>query len=125
MIAASIPTEALSDVLLAHRQSKLANAMYPAELVRRYPSIKAVSVHPGVVETDLLTSLPPFRRRLIYGIVKLQGIKILKENEGCLNQLWAAAGARRDELVNGAFYSKLYFTSFSLLHLLCVVRLKQ
>ena len=99
--------------------------MYPEELVRRYPSIKAVSVHPGVVETDLLTSLPPFRRRLIYGVVKLQGIKILKEDEGYLNQLWAVAGARGNELVNGAFYSKLYFTSFSLLHLLCVVRLKQ
>lgn len=99
--------------------------MYPAELVRRYPSIKAVSVHPGVVETDLLTSLSPFRRRLIYGVVKLQGIKILKEDEGCLNQLWSAAGARRDELVNGVFYSKLYFTYFSSLFVLRVVRLKQ
>lgn len=86
--------------------------MYPEELVRRYPSIKAVSVHPGVVETDLLTSLPPFRRRLIYGVVKLQGIKILKEDEGYLNQLWAVAGARGNELVNGAFYSMLYFTFF-------------
>lgn len=88
--------------------------MYPEELVRRYPSIKAVSVHPGVVETDLLTSLPPFRRRLIYGVVKLQGIKILKEDEGYLNQLWAVAGARGNELVNGAFYSMLYFTFFFL-----------
>lgn len=82
--------------------------MYPAELTRRYPSIKAVSVHPGVVETDLLTSLPPFKRRLICGIVRLQGINILKEDEGRLNQLWAAAGAKKDELVNGAFYRKLF-----------------
>ncbi|KAI1098815.1 oxidoreductase [Jackrogersella minutella] len=85
-------------------QSKLANILYASELARRYPSIKAVSVHPGVVATDLLNNLSKVKKAFVYGVNWLQGISVMDENKGRLSQLWVAAGAKRDELVNGAWY---------------------
>lgn len=32
------------------------------------------------------------------------GVSIMEEKQGRLSQLWAAAGAKKDELVNGGFY---------------------
>ncbi|KAI1637239.1 putative short-chain dehydrogenase [Biscogniauxia mediterranea] len=85
-------------------QSKLANVMYAAELARRHPEIMAVSVHPGVVNTDLVSTLSPAGRALVYVSTWIQGDSVLEEEQGCFSQLWVAAGARRDELVNGGFY---------------------
>jgi elongation factor P hydroxylase len=34
----------------------------------------------------------------------MQGIPMLKPHEGAYNQLWCAAGAKKDELRNGGFY---------------------
>ncbi|KAI1089955.1 oxidoreductase [Rostrohypoxylon terebratum] len=85
-------------------QSKLANILYASEVARRYPSIKAASVHPGVVATDLVNNLPTMRKAMVYGVNWLKGIKIVDEKKGRLSQLWAAAGASRNELVNGAYY---------------------
>ncbi|KAI0550360.1 putative short-chain dehydrogenase [Xylaria curta] len=85
-------------------QSKLANVVYAAEVARRYPQIVAVSVHPGVVKTDLVNTLSASEKALVYGANFLMGVSLMKEEQGCLSQLWVAAGARRDELVNGAYY---------------------
>lgn len=87
-----------------YRQSKIANILYAAEIARRYPSIKAVSVHPGVVATDLVNNLPAMRRAFIYSTIWLMGGGVVEPKKGCLSQLWVAAGAKRDDLVNGAFY---------------------
>ncbi|KAI0884934.1 oxidoreductase [Annulohypoxylon maeteangense] len=89
---------------LRYGQSKLSNILYAAEIARRYPSIKAVSVHPGVVATDLVNNLPTMRKALVYGTNWLMGISVMDENKGRLSQLWVAAGASRNELVNGAYY---------------------
>ncbi|KAI1442444.1 oxidoreductase [Annulohypoxylon stygium] len=89
---------------LHYGQSKLANILYAAEVARRYPSIKTVSVHPGVVATDLVNNLPTMRKAMVYGTNWLMGIKIVDEKKGRLSQLWVAAGASRNELVNGAYY---------------------
>ncbi|XXG97293.1 hypothetical protein Hte_003589 [Hypoxylon texense] len=85
-------------------QSKIANILYAAEIARRYPNIKSVSVHPGVVATDLVNNLPTMRRAFIYTAIWLMGGGIVEPKKGRLSQLWVAAGAKRDELVNGAFY---------------------
>ncbi|KAI1420881.1 putative short-chain dehydrogenase [Xylaria sp. FL1777] len=85
-------------------QSKLANIVYAAEVARRYPQIMAVSVHPGVVKTDLVNSLSFSEKALVYGANFVMGVKLMEEEQGCLSQLWVAAGARRDQLVNGSFY---------------------
>ncbi|KAI0907347.1 putative short-chain dehydrogenase [Ustulina deusta] len=90
--------------LTRYGQSKLANVVYAAELARRYPQIMAISVHPGVVKTDLLNSLSLSEKALVYGGNFLMGVKLMEEEQGCLSQLWVAAGARKDQLVNGGFY---------------------
>lgn len=80
--------------------------MYAAELARQYPNtnIKFISVHPGAVNTHLTTSIP-WHLRLITSIVLLfMGVTFIEEDQGRLSQLWAAAGAKENELVNGGFY---------------------
>ncbi|KAI1210801.1 oxidoreductase [Annulohypoxylon truncatum] len=88
-----------------YAQSKLANILYAAEIARQYPSIKAVSVHPGVVATDLVNNLPNMRKVLVYAANWLMGVGVVDGKKGRLSQLWAAAGASRNELVSGAYYT--------------------
>lgn len=35
----------------------------------------------------------------------IRGVGVLPIEKGCLSQVWAAAGAGKDELVNGAYYT--------------------
>jgi hypothetical protein len=82
----------------------LANIVYAAELARRYPKILSVSVHPGVVQTDLVNSLSSIKRYFTYGANWVQGITIMTPDQGRLSQLWVAT-AKRTEIVNGGFYT--------------------
>ncbi|KAI9720004.1 MAG: hypothetical protein M1812_003129 [Candelaria pacifica] len=81
-------------------QSKLANILYAAQLARRYPSILSVSVHPGVVNTTLVSGLGTGLKTLVY-LTNLGKVKTPKE--GAWNQLWAAT-TKREEIVNGEYY---------------------
>jgi NAD(P)-dependent dehydrogenase (short-subunit alcohol dehydrogenase family) len=81
-------------------QSKLANILYAAELARQHPQLTCVSVHPGVVATDLVNTLGVRDKLMVYAGNKW---KLNTESEGVLNQLWAATTADRAKLVNGAF----------------------
>lgn len=64
----------------------------------------AVSVHPGVVATDLVRNLNSVKKAFVYTTVWATGEKIIPPEEGAHNQLWSAAGAQKSEIVNGAFY---------------------
>lgn len=79
-------------------QSKLANILYATELARRYPSITAVSVHPGVVSTELVSKLGLVNKALVY---LLNMGKIKSPAEGVWNQLWAATA---ENVTSGAYY---------------------
>jgi NAD(P)-dependent dehydrogenase (short-subunit alcohol dehydrogenase family) len=83
--------------------SKAANILFAAELARRYPSITSVSVHPGVIMTDLYSSMSSRSSVVALGhkVMSCVGTSV---PQGALNQLWAAAGAKKDELTNGAYY---------------------
>jgi NAD(P)-dependent dehydrogenase (short-subunit alcohol dehydrogenase family) len=80
-------------------QSKLANLLYAAELARRYPQITSVSVHPGVVSTDLLQTQTAFMKALI----RITNPFVLTPAEGARNQLWAAT-AVKSGITNGEYY---------------------
>ena len=82
--------------------SKVANILFAAELSRRYPSIMSVSVHPGMISTNLYNALKQssLLNNLGSKILLLFGSSILK---GAYNTLWAAVAARQD-LVNGSYY---------------------
>lgn len=81
-------------------QSKLANVLYAAQLAERYPQITSVSVHPGVVETELMTgqSLPDrmFLKLTTFG-------KTITPQEGAKNALWAAT-TDKVNIKNGSYY---------------------
>ena len=85
---------------IRYGQSKLANILYASELARLHPNVTSVSIHPGVVETDLVGNLSFGKKSLVY-LTNLG--KLLKPAEGAYNQLWAAT-APRDKIVNGAYY---------------------
>jgi NAD(P)-dependent dehydrogenase (short-subunit alcohol dehydrogenase family) len=87
---------------LRYGQSKLANLIYAQELARRYPDITTVSVHPGVIMTDLVGGLPLSKR--IFVSATSIGMK-RKPEEGAWSQLWCV-GTPKEELHkhNGAFY---------------------
>lgn len=83
--------------------SKAANILFAAELSRRYPSIKSVSVHPGIILTDLYHSINQRSSFIALGSKTLRffGSSV---SEGAYNELWAAAGAKKEDLVNGGYY---------------------
>ncbi|KAJ5096404.1 hypothetical protein NUU61_005760 [Penicillium alfredii] len=83
--------------------SKAANILFAAELARRYPSLTSVSVHPGIILTDLYGAIS--ESSLIAGL-GTQTLSFFGSSVpvGARNQLWAAAGAKKEDLVNGAYY---------------------
>ncbi|KAK5944769.1 hypothetical protein PMZ80_001969 [Knufia obscura] len=87
--------------------SKAANVLFAAELARRYGSkgITSVSLHPGVILTQLYDptrnsnfivrlGLPLFARLLFDDVPR-----------GALGQLFLAAGAKKENITNGAYYT--------------------
>ncbi|KAM0344545.1 hypothetical protein ACHAPU_007525 [Fusarium lateritium] len=81
--------------------SKLANVHYAAALAERYPAMKIISLHPGVVHTNL--TAPVYGGSVIFGtamrlIYTLTGIDVAK---GTLNQLWAISDPKAE---SGVFY---------------------
>ncbi|KAJ5939231.1 hypothetical protein N7466_002365 [Penicillium verhagenii] len=83
--------------------SKAANILFAAELSRRYPSITSVSVHPGVIMTDLYQSVGSRTPLFSLGAKAMQLVGSTV-SQGAYNSLWAAAGAKKQDLVNGAYY---------------------
>lgn len=80
-------------------QSKLANVQYAAELARRYPSVTSVSLHPGVVNTDLVGRLKPDEKDLVNQMNKV----MVEPEEGVYNTCWCAT-TNKSAIKNGELY---------------------
>jgi NAD(P)-dependent dehydrogenase (short-subunit alcohol dehydrogenase family) len=87
--------------------SKAANILFASELARRYPAIKSVALHPGIVSTQLYDGTRETNQTAKYGLSVAMRLAFRSTQSGALNQLWAAAGARKDELVNGGYYTPI------------------
>jgi NAD(P)-dependent dehydrogenase (short-subunit alcohol dehydrogenase family) len=85
-------------------QSKLANIVYASELARRYPNITAVSVHPGVIFTNLWSVQWSLLNRAFVYLATL-GQSIPAE-EGAYTPCWAMTTSKAN-LADGAFYEKV------------------
>ncbi|KAL4771501.1 hypothetical protein BDW60DRAFT_217345 [Aspergillus nidulans var. acristatus] len=82
--------------------SKAANVLFAAELARRHPEILSVSVHPGAVVTDLYQQSK--KAGLFYEASVGLMMKFFRSiRTGALTQIWAA-GAPREQLINGGYY---------------------
>jgi NAD(P)-dependent dehydrogenase (short-subunit alcohol dehydrogenase family) len=85
--------------------SKAANILFAAELARRYPTLTSVSIHPGIIKSDIWNSVNENSAFTRFGL-KLAGPFIFETIEtGAHNTLWGAAAAKKDELRNGAYYT--------------------
>ncbi|EDU48246.1 FabG Dehydrogenase with different specificities related to short-chain alcohol dehydrogenase [Pyrenophora tritici-repentis] len=88
--------------------SKLANVLFARELAEQYPQITSVSLHPGVILTDLFNAV---RANVflkvglwVYGFLGLFLPGHYRSPEGgALNTTWCAT-VSREELENGAYY---------------------
>lgn len=85
--------------------SKAANILFAAELARRYPAFKSVSIHPGLIKTDLYLPNQKVNSLFKYGLALFGPLMLMGVPKGAYNQLWAAVGAKREELVDGAYYT--------------------
>lgn len=82
--------------------SKAANAVMATELARRYPQITSVSLHPGVVPSQLwqFTVETNLVIRYLYPIAKKF---LVSEREGAFTHMFLT-GADKSKLKNGAYY---------------------
>lgn len=81
-------------------QSKLANVLYAREIARRFggEGVSAVSLHPGVIHTGLVTNQPRVKRWFIGLTTESVG-----EEDGAKNQVWCAT-AGREQIESGGYY---------------------
>lgn len=85
-------------------QSKLANILFAKGLASRYPGITSVSVHPGIITTDLYASSKENSFLLRWGLKLTSWMVFSGVEQGARNQLWASV-AGKGALVNGAYYT--------------------
>ena len=85
---------------MRYGQSKLANILYGSQLAQHYPELSVVVIHPGVINTSLVSSLGLVNKM----IVRLTNIgQMSTPEEGVQNTLWAATTEKKS-LQSGAYY---------------------
>ncbi|KLJ06746.1 hypothetical protein EMPG_17767 [Blastomyces silverae] len=82
--------------------SKAANVVLAAQLARLYPQITSVSLHPGLIMTNLYSSTKSSNPLVRYATAVAAPL-LPSEEEGVLNHLWAA-GVEKKMLTNGGYY---------------------
>ena len=92
-----------SGVWVKYGYSKLANILFARALALNHPDLTSVSIHPGVINTDLYLpnqqSNPIMRLGLAVG-----GWLRTSVSTGAFNQLWAAT-CRKERIESGAYYT--------------------
>ncbi|KAF2811386.1 NAD(P)-binding protein [Mytilinidion resinicola] len=86
--------------MLRYGQSKLANLLYAKQLSILYPQLTCLSIHPGVVKTELVAEQSFLHKVIIYGS---QVGKLLEPEQGAYNQVWASVGDVKG-VANGEYY---------------------
>ena len=83
-----------------YAQSKLCNILFTKELARRYPSITAVAVHPGMVNTELYNTYFNGWGPLQAIAYRLKGLVWTSVQDGAKGQLWAATAKLQNQSQN-------------------------
>lgn len=85
-------------------QSKLANILFAKKLAELYPSIVTVSLHPGVVHTEIVgkaNGIPFPMSLMVAPFMWLMGVTV---QEGAKTQLWASTAG---DVKSGQYYVPL------------------
>jgi NAD(P)-dependent dehydrogenase (short-subunit alcohol dehydrogenase family) len=85
---------------IRYSNSKLANMLYARQVTRRHPKILSYSVHPGVINTALVSNLKLSDRLFVKASMYGQMIPI---EQGTYNHLWAVS-VPRNSVKAGGFY---------------------
>ena len=87
---ATVKTEMESVSSLArYGQSKLANHLFTVELARRYPALTPVTIHPGVVSTNLTQEWEGNNRLVSAVLLPVVRALVPDASQGSLNSTWA------------------------------------
>lgn len=79
---------------LAYAHSKTANIWFASELQRRHGArLLSLSVHPGVIQTDLARHLPPAAIDGMRANFEQRGIQLKTVPQGAATSVWAATAA--------------------------------
>lgn len=84
-------------------QSKIANVYFTQQLAKRYPQIKSVAIHPGIVNTNLTSGPKQSFKIMIPILFVVSRLFFTPVKDGVLNQLWAAT-AKSEDVKQGGFY---------------------
>ncbi|EGR49279.1 uncharacterized protein TRIREDRAFT_59830 [Trichoderma reesei QM6a] len=83
--------------------SKAANILFAAELAKRHPELISVSLHPGMIQTDLYATTTS-NSFLLRTLLRFFGPLVYHDvSYGALTQLWAAT-VDKSKLKQGGFY---------------------
>ncbi|KAK0704290.1 hypothetical protein B0H67DRAFT_591042 [Lasiosphaeris hirsuta] len=85
-------------------QSKLANILFATEMARRYPQIKTVAIHPGVVASNLANTFSQSNVLLGPFTWVFQTLVATPVAKGVRNQLWASVA---DGVKSGQYYTPI------------------
>ncbi|RMZ92609.1 hypothetical protein DV736_g156, partial [Chaetothyriales sp. CBS 134916] len=85
--------------------SKTANILFAAELARRYPTVTSTSVHPGIIVTNLYSTSQKSSSPISILFNAVAPWISTDVPHGTLNQLYLAAGATKDQITNGGYYT--------------------
>lgn len=85
-------------------QSKLAQLLYARQFAEKHPEIEICCLHPGIIATDLLSTLSYADQALVY---TTNIGKMSTAEEGVRNSVWAATADHGDgegQLKSGVYY---------------------
>lgn len=87
--------------------SKAANILFAAELARRVnpKKITSVSLHPGVIMTNLYSSSKASNPFVRYGLPPVAQLMFDDVEHGALNTLWCIAKSGTSGIENGGYYT--------------------
>lgn len=88
----------------SYGSSKAANILFAAELARRHPEITAMSVHPGLIKTDLYSDTFENSYFMRFGMALVGPLVYHDAVYGALTQLWTST-AEKSKIQQGAFYT--------------------
>jgi NAD(P)-dependent dehydrogenase (short-subunit alcohol dehydrogenase family) len=84
--------------------AKLANILHSRGLGKHYPCLTCVSLHPGVIKTDLYASTVRDNWFIRYGMALFGGLFMQNVAHGTKNQLWACT-AEKQEVRAGYYFT--------------------
>ncbi|KAH7006855.1 retinol dehydrogenase [Ilyonectria destructans] len=85
-------------------QSKIANVYFTQQLAKRYPKIRSVAIHPGIVNTNLTSGPKQSFKIMIPILFVVSRLFFTRVKDGVLNQLWAATAKSKDVKQGGFYY---------------------